>query len=269
MILNAAFSFGRDRDLVHRFEEVLTSVVVHDIRSDVDANRSWVSISGEDAHLQDALMGMCGEAFERIDLQRHVGGIPRTGALDCVTLVGNGGDILAKDIAEALSRQHQLPTFLTTESDAWSVLHEQGFGSLLDRVIRPDFGPEHAHPSLGITGIGVRRPFVAVVVDVAEERAESCGLRVQDIRNRRADGEAMFAGVEAFAFPAPSDACSRMIIEFGDPDQAPPDPVLEWLTRRVKGAGVGILGMSLIGCARQTDLLETRSIPVRPEQIVD
>lgn len=268
-LFSAAFSFGRDHDLLRQIGDLTEGqgVQVHDLRSDVDANRTWVVASGEATVLADLLIRVSIAAFDRIHLQHHTGEHPRLGALDTCSWIGAAD--AADTLAEALAARNDLPVYLPHQNDAWFALREQGFGSLLDRKLSPDYGPPEVNPRWGVAAVWVRPFFLTVALDVDEERADFLKMRVRDIRQRREDGEAMFAGVEAVAYPAPSDGRSRMILEFSDPDSAPPDPVVEWLDRRARVAGLRVQSVEAIGAVRRMDLLETRCIPVRESQIVD
>lgn len=263
----AAFSSGRDRDLAHRFEDALADLTIHDLHRDVDANRLWLAASGDPGRLVSGLMACFALAADRIDLTHHVGAVSRTGALDRVLCFGSSGSEVASQLGQALG-ESGVPVFGTGAEERWEALHDAGFGSLLDRQLYPDFGPETAHPALGISLVAASSWRFLVALDVQEERADFCSLRVRDIRNRRLEGDGLFQGVDAVAYPAPSDGCSRLLLEFGQPDEAPADPVLEWVTRRAKGVGLAVRTPRLIGAIRQVDLLETRTLPVRPEQVV-
>lgn len=272
-LLTTAFSFGRDHDLLRVFGELISAhaeVALHDLRSDIDANRTWVALSGSPQALADRLLPLCAAAFDRINLERHIGEYPRLGALDFgYWTYGGGVEEVVEHVAHSLADLYDLPVYLIHRSDAWYGLREQGFGSLFERTLAPIHGPNKVNESLGVTGLGIGPYGLTVSVDVEEERADFLKMRVRDIRQRREDGEQMFAGVEAIAYAAPSDNRSRMILEFADPDHAPPDPVIEWLDRRARIAGLRVQSVEAIGAVRRTDLLETRTVPVREAQIID
>ncbi len=245
-----------------------SGLVLHDLRSDVDANRTWVSFSGVDG--VQPMMGLCGLAFERIHLQHHVGEYPRLGALDVCAMIDGAEACLASEaFARSIAEAYALPTYLVHQREAWFALKEQGFGSLFERTLKPDFGPSRVHEALGVTGVWARPFYLTVACDMEEERPDFLKMRLRDIRQRRDDGEPMFAGVDAVAYAAPSDGRSRMVIEFSDPDVAPPDPVVSWLDRRARVAGLRLKSVEAIGAVRRTDLLETRTMPIRDSQLVD
>lgn len=78
------WSFGRDSDLQNRFREVLEApgVSIHYLQGDVDHNRTVAAFSGESHVVFGSLEKLCALAFDRIDLNHHVGVHPRIGALD-------------------------------------------------------------------------------------------------------------------------------------------------------------------------------------------
>jgi glutamate formiminotransferase len=268
-LVQAAFSFGRDRELLHLIEDELNpAVTLHDLRSDIDANRTWISLSGEGDGLSTEMESICGKVLDRIDLQRHIGEHPRTGALDVCNFIGAPLPVV-DGFARRLSETYDLPVYLAFSNEEWRGVGEAGFGGLMDHELHPNYGPSTVHPRLGVTGIDMRPFYVTVAAAFEEEFAYFVKSRERDIRQRREDGDAMFAEVRAVAYPMASYGQSMLLIEFGNPDAAPPDPVLEWLDRRAKVAGVPFRGYEAIGAVRRDDLLETRNVPIRPEQIVD
>lgn len=267
-LAQAAFSFGRDRELLGLFREVLDGLHIHDLRSDLDANRTWLTVSGPPDRVRDGFLAAAALAFDRIDLQRHTGEFPRTGALDTLRLVDVDTDF-ADRLASEIAARFELPIFRSDLSPEWRSLREGGFGGTLDRILHPDYGPCFAHPQLGITGISRDGFTISVSVELAEEFAHFALAREREIRQRNEEGETMFSGVSAFAYPTPSFGSSRLHIEFSDPDAAPPDPILEWLERRAKVAGIPMKGFEAVGAIRQPDLVVTRSVPIRPEQVYE
>src|SRR5579863_1145165 len=93
------WSFGRNKLLLRKFEEILRShsVTIHFLESDIDHNRTVSAFSGIPEELLSAVDAMAAEAFESIDLTHHIGVHPRIGALDVcpfVPLPGRNDDRL-------------------------------------------------------------------------------------------------------------------------------------------------------------------------------
>lgn len=266
-LVQAAFSYGRDHELNRLIREgVPPGVSLHDLRSDIDANRTWVSLSGTENALVEEMFRLCELCFDRIDLQRHAGAHPRTGALDIANFTGFSAstvDAFGSDLAI----RHSLPVYLAHANEEARTLSRRGLGGLIDRVLTPSHGPCFADPQLGVVDLDMRPFYVTVIASFEEEFAHFCLSRERDIRQRSEEGDEEFAEVRAFAYATPSYGRSSIVIEFGNPDLAPPDPILEWLDRKAKIAGVPSKGAEAIGAVRRVDLLETRNLPIREEQI--
>jgi len=265
-LVQAAFSFGRDRELASLMREALEGQHLHDLRSDIDANRTWLCFSGD--RVGDALLQCCRLAFDRIDLSRHVSEFPRTGALDNCRFVDCDSEVVSR-FAEEVASQYEVPIFRSDLSPEWTALRELGFGGLTDRELVPDYGPARAHPNLGVAAIERGPIAITVSAELDEEFAHFCQSRSRDIRQRRDEGDPEFARVSAVAYATPTFASSRLVMEFSDPDLAPPDPILDWLERRAKVAGVTLKSLEIIGAIKRSDLIVTRHAQVRPEQIYE
>jgi len=84
------WSFGRDSDLLNRFREALEAtegVSIHYLQGDIDHNRTVSAFAGDDVPVFGVLEKLCELAFDRIDLNHHVGVHPRIGALDVCPFV--------------------------------------------------------------------------------------------------------------------------------------------------------------------------------------
>lgn len=268
-LVQATFSYGRDHELNRLIrEQVPAGVALHDLRSDIDANRTWISLSGTEDDLVSQLDVICALCFDRIDLQRHAGAHPRTGALDIANFTGFSAQGV-DDFGAKLAQTYAVPVYLAYANEEARTLRYRGFGGLIDRVLAPNHGPCFANEHLGVVDLDMRPFYLTVAASFEEEFAHFCLSRERDIAQRSEEGEDMFAEVRAFAYPTPSYGRSMLLIEFGNPDLAPPDPILEWLAGKAKTAGVPHKGFEAIGAVRRVDLLETRNVPIRPEQIID
>ena len=120
------WSFGRDTDLLRRFDSILSDggVDVHYLASDIDHNRTVSAFSGSTDDVEGCLIAMCIEAFDRIDLNRHVGAHPRIGALDVCPFVhpwrdGDDDDLQAwvESIGQTIAEKFEVPVFLYEQSE--------------------------------------------------------------------------------------------------------------------------------------------------------
>lgn len=176
-------SEGRDSDVISAVRDGFESqpeVRLLDVHSDPDHNRSVFTLAGRPATLSRALLHGAREAVQRIDIRRHEGVHPRTGALDVAPIVHLREADVGPACAEALvlgdllGEELDLPVFLygrlaggRTRAD----LRRGGPDTLSERIatgeLRPDFGPSRLHPTAGAVLVGARPPLVAFNVELA------------------------------------------------------------------------------------------------------
>ena len=195
------FSEGRRRDVIDCIVAAMNRVPgVHmlDCQSDLDHNRSVVTIIGPpQAVVESAFQGIA-EAAELIDMNHHRGGHPRMGATDVVPFVPVRGVsmedcvALARQLGKRVGSELEIPVFLYESAatrpercNLADVRRGEYEGLKLEIAVNPDrapdFGPA-AMGSAGATAIGARPPLVAFNVylntaDVAPAQAIAKAVR--------------------------------------------------------------------------------------------
>lgn len=197
------FSEGRDAAKLDRLLQPFRArdgVKLLDYQSDVDHNRTVVTIVGEPEALRQSLLEAAGAAIDLIDMTRHQGQHPRMGAVDVVPFIPLRNVSMAetvefsKQFARELAERHHLPIFLyeaSASSSARSNLAAIRRGEfegmptkLRQPEWQPDFGPSHVHPTAGVTAVGARKPLVAFNVNLATDSlaiANDIALKVRHI----------------------------------------------------------------------------------------
>jgi glutamate formiminotransferase len=174
------FSEGRRQDVVKRIVTVMSQVAgaqVLDTQSDVDHNRSVVTIVGRPQSVLEAMFLGIAQAAESIDMNHHRGEHPRMGATDVVPFV----PIQSMDMDDCVALAHRLGERVGTELGIPVYLYEaaatrperrnlaavrQGeYEKLRDEIAAnpdrvPDFGPS-AMGTAGATAIGARPSLIA------------------------------------------------------------------------------------------------------------
>lgn len=276
------WSFGRSAALCRCFEETLEArpVAVHYLRGDLDHNRTVTAFSGEPSALSDALLSLAERAFDAIDLTRHVGVHPRIGALDVLPFVLLDDERLeealafAEAFARCLAETFEVPVFLYERSERGRhegdlpSLRKGGFGGLIERELRPDFGPSRAHPRLGATVVGVRDPLVALNVDLRHPMASVARQIAGEVRDRRTQGDPTFLGVRALGLTLPSREMSQVSLNITLPDLTPIDPIVEWIEARARKLGVASAGAELVGVITARHLEGATRVPFQAAQVV-
>ena len=174
------FSEGRRPEVIQAIVDAMRAVPavrVLDIESDVDHNRSVVTLIGPPPAVQEAAFQGIAKAVELIDLDQHQGAHPRLGATDVVPFVPVSGATMAEcvalahDLGKRVGEELQIPVYFY-ESAAlqpdrvnledvrrgeYELLKEQ-IGSNPAR--QPDCGPA-ALGKAGATIVGARPYLIA------------------------------------------------------------------------------------------------------------
>ena len=196
------FSEGRDMSVI---EKIVTpfrgkdGIKLLDYQRDEDHNRMVVTVVGEPAPLQAAVIEAMGQAAEAIDMRKHKGQHPRMGATDVVPFIPirnmtmEAAVALSKEVAAAAAEKYDLPIFLYEASasrperrNLASVRKGQFEGmaeKLKDPEWRPDYGPAGVHPSAGVTAVGARMPLVAYNVNLGTDRLEIADAIARKVRH--------------------------------------------------------------------------------------
>lgn len=281
------WSFAREKSLHRRFLEILqqNNVRVHYCEGDLDHNRTVTAFSGEPQQLIETISLLAEDAFDRIDLNKHVGVHPRIGALDVCPFVLMPGEespdaleaaqTCVHILAEVLARTFSIPVFLYEKSEQGRheadlpSLRKGGFGGLLDQELKPDYGPRFGHPRLGVSVIGVRDFLIAMNVNLDSQELPLARGLAKEIRGLRQRGDERFLGVRAQGLPLLSRQLVQVNINATLPDLVDMDPIIEWIVEEAAKYSVKLAGVELVGVIRRADLLGATRLPVRPEQVVD
>jgi glutamate formiminotransferase len=174
------FSEGRRPEVIESLRKAIASVpgiLVLDVHSDADHNRSVVTFAGPAAAVVEAAFQAIKLAAERINLDEQRGQHPRVGATDVVPFVPLAGArledcvALARLLGRRVGDELQIPVYLyeaaATRLDRVNLEDiRKGEYEGLRRSIEkdperlPDFGPRRLGPA-GATVIGARQPLIA------------------------------------------------------------------------------------------------------------
>jgi glutamate formiminotransferase len=254
------FSEGRRQDVIDEIVGAMSSVPgveVLDVQSNVDHNRSVVTIVGAPEAVAEAAFLAIARAAELIDMDHHRGGHPRMGAADVVPFVPVRGISmeecveLARRLGERVGAELGIPVYLYESAASrparsnladvrrgeYEGLKEE-IGTVPDRA--PDYGPAEMGKA-GATAIGARPPLIAFNVylntdDVAPARAiaravrySSGGLRFVKALGLLVDGQA------------------QVSMNLTDYRGTPIHRVLEMIRREAAGYGLAVTRCEVVG----------------------
>ncbi len=204
-------------------------------------------------------MGLAATALERIDLRRHRGVHPSTGALDLAPIVvlGPGDAPVARDIAhtvgERIGYELDLPVFyygqIATTPELARPYGLRSYGperlsdAIADGELVPDAGPPRLHPTAGCVLVGVRPPLIAWNVELpyaslAEARA---------IADRVRESGGGLPGVRAMGLYLPNAGIAQVSMNLEDSRSTPPWLVMQAVRREADRLGVELGASELVG----------------------
>ncbi|MBQ4288318.1 MAG: glutamate formimidoyltransferase [Bacteroidales bacterium] len=164
------FSEGRDRQVIDSIVEAISTgaegIKVLNVDPGEATNRTVVTFTGSPEAVCEAAFQGCRKAAELIDMRRHHGAHPRSGAIDVLPLVPVAGITLeecaelARKLAERMWKELGIPCYcyeasaFKSERKNLAVCRAGEYEALEEKMSdplrKPDFGPEtfHADPCM-------------------------------------------------------------------------------------------------------------------------
>jgi glutamate formiminotransferase / 5-formyltetrahydrofolate cyclo-ligase len=255
-------SEGRRADVVSAIADAirgLPGVRVLDVQSDPAHNRSVLTLAGEAAPLQEAVLTLFDRAVKAIDLRQHTGEHPRLGAVDVVPFVPIEGVTmdacvgLAKEVGSQVASRFGVPVFLYEEAASTPARRNledirrgefEGLASKMQQPEwKPDFGPGQPHASAGAAVIGARMPLIAYNINLATKRL--------DVAKKIAAGIRMSSGgyryVKAMGIALDDRGIVQVSMNLTNYEKTPIFRVFETVKREAARYGVSVLESEIVG----------------------
>jgi glutamate formiminotransferase len=263
------FSEGRREGVINDVAGAAQGVRVLDVSSDEDHNRTVLTFVGLPEAVAEAAFDVSAKAVELIDMNRHRGEHPRMGAVDVVPFVPVGEARMEEAIATArrvgqrLGEELGIPIYLYEQAATcperrnladvrrgqYEGLHEK----LAAPEWKPDFGPDHPHPTAGATAVGARIYLVAYNVnlgtpqiDIAKAVARAVRARTGGLRN-----------VKALGVTLKERNLVQVTMNVVDPFHTPLYRVMELVRTESARYGVPVVGSEIVGLVPLSVILDS------------
>ena len=261
-------SEGRDAAVLDRLATVIGAVPgCYLLHRDVGAgaHRTVFTFAGEPDAVFEAAFAVYEEANRSIDMRRHRGTHPRSGAVDVCPFVPVAGiswaDLIARTqvLGKRVAESFGLPVYLyassatAPERSNLADLRRGEFEGLAEKLARPDwvpdFGPAVPHPTLGATVIGARPFLIAWNINLApaatlpQARALAARLRGSGTKER----PGLFPGLKAIGWYIEEYGRCQISCNVVDPDRVDLGRVYLTAVNLAAGMGVRVTGSELIG----------------------
>jgi glutamate formiminotransferase len=254
------FSEGRRDDVIGAIVEALHvegARVVY-AEADPDHNRLDTTVLGpSDAVRRSALAG-ARVAVGLIDMNHHLGGHPRMGAVDVIPFMPVR-DVemddcvgLARGFAAELATELDLPVYLYDRAalspgrTSLADVRRGEFEGLREAVARgerlPDHGP-HAIGPAGATAVGARKPLIAFNMYLSETDELVAKEIARDVRSSGGGLPAL----RAIGFAVPERGCVTVSMNLIDHEVTGLAAAFDAVSERASARGLDVLDSEIVG----------------------
>lgn len=265
------FSEGRDLKKVERIVDAFRArpgLKLLDYSTDPDHNRCVVMVIGEPEPMKSAMVEAVGCAVELIDMTRHEGNHPRIGCVDVIPFIPvrncsiEDCDKLAKAVAGEAAEKFGQPFYLYEKSasaphraDLAAIRKGQFEGlaeKMKDPLWKPDYGPDHCHPTGGATAIGARMPLIFYNITLNTPNVEIAQAIAQRVRHL--GGGLRY--VKALGVMLEDRNLAQVTMNLTDYSKSSMYSVFELVKMEAKRYGIGVVGSEVTGIVPMQALLD-------------
>ncbi len=264
------FSEARRPEVMDAIVDAILSVSgvnVLDRHSDIDHNRTVITMVGTPDAIEEAAFQSIKKAQELIDLNEHTGAHPRIGATDVVPFVPISdvtmGECveLARRLGKRVGEQLSIPVYLyeeaATRPDRQNLenIRKGQYEGLKEEIEtnadrQPDFGPARLGTA-GATVIGARAPLIAFNVYLNTSDIAIAQKIAKAVRN--SSGGLRF--VKAMGVLV--EGLAQVSMNLTNFTKTPIPRVVEMVRSEAQRYGVGIHHSELVGLIPQAALVDT------------
>jgi glutamate formiminotransferase/formiminotetrahydrofolate cyclodeaminase len=272
------FSEGRRKEVIDAIanEARARNVMVLDVESDANHNRSVLTFVGEPDDVKDAGLAISAKAIELIDLNKHRGEHPRMGAVDVIPFIPIS-DVtmeecvqLARDFAKEFAARFKVPVYLyeaaatRPERRNLADVRKGEFEGLRNQIGKtpdktPDFGPNEIHPTAGATAIGARQILIAYNVNLATANLDVAKKIARQVRGK--DGG--LSAVKALGFELKDRGIVQVSMNMVDYKASQLFKAFELVRTLAEEQGVQVVESEIVGLVPQEALIDTAQFYLR------
>ena len=292
------YSEGRDKTVIDAIVaaiETVEGVKVLDVDPGEATNRTVVTFVGEPEPVCEAAFRGAVKAQELIDMRRHHGAHPRSGATDVLPLIPVAGITLeecaqlARKLAQRLWKELGIPCYcyeaaaFKPERRNLAVCREGEYEALQEKMAstdrKPDFGDawNETVAKAGATNVGARnflvavnfnlnttstRRAMAVAFDVREkgrkarEGGSLTGKLLKDADGRQIWTPGTLKGTKAIGWYIDEYGIAQVSMNITDIDATPLHVAFEEVSRAAAARGLRVTGAEIVGLVPKKVLVE-------------
>jgi len=273
-------SEGRRRNVIDTIAQAARGEGRHvlDVDSDVDHNRSVITIVGEPAAVAIGIDHLVEEAVARIDLTKHHGEHPRMGAVDVIPFIPihnvsmKDCVTLSRQVGKKIADKYKIPVYFYEESATnerrqnLATIRKGEFEGFFEKIKdpewKPDFGTANVHPTAGATAVGARQFLVAYNINLATADLITAKKIAAAIRG--SSGGLPY--VKALAFTLEQRNIVQISMNLTNFKKTPILRVFEVVKNEAEHYGISVLDSEIVGMVPKEALYAVASTVLRMEQ---
>jgi len=244
-------------------------------------NRLVVSFAGSKESVLEAALNASVKAVELIDMSKHKGQHPRTGAVDVVPFIPNKNVTLeecidlAKRFGKALAEKCGVPVYLygvaseKPERGDLDWIREGDYEKLAENILKPerkpDFGPAKFNAKSGVTITGARKVMAGFNVNLGTADLKVAKKIAKALHAKKGG----FSNVKAMAAFIPEQNITQIGMSIGDFEKTPLYRVFEALKVECSRYNVPIIGSEFCGMAPLKALIDVAGYYLKVDNLTE
>lgn len=247
-------------------------------------NRTVITFTGSPEAVLEGIFQGVKRASELIDMRKHQGTHPRSGATDVLPLIPISGITLeecaslARGLAERIYTELDIPCYcyeaaaFKPERKNLAVCRAGEYEALPEKISdparRPDFGPDHYTDQAARSGainVGARNFLIAVNFNLNTKSTELAKLIAYDVREsghpKKSSTDARIPGrlkgCKAIGWFIDEYDIAQVSMNITDIDTVPLHIAYEEVCKAARERGVQVTGTEIIGLVPERVLMET------------
>lgn len=292
------YSEGRDRSVIDRIVEAIASVEgvkVLNVDPGYATNRTVVTFVGEPAQVVEAAFRGSQKAQELIDMRKHHGAHPRSGATDVLPLIPVAGitleecAVLARKLAERMFTELGIPCYcyeaaaFKPERKNLAVCRAGEYEALPEKMADPDRKPDFGDgyndtvARCGASNVGARNFLIAVNFNLnttSTRRAMAVAFDVREKGRKAREGGSLtgkllkdengnqiwipgtLKGCKAIGWYIDEYGIAQVSMNITDIDATPLHKAFEEVSRAAAARGLRVTGTEIVGLVPKKVLVD-------------
>ncbi|XP_072235384.1 formimidoyltransferase-cyclodeaminase [Leuresthes tenuis] len=281
------FSEGRNKEVIDAISATISSTPgcsLLDVDPGASTNRTVYTFVGSPEAVVEGALNAAQRAFSLIDMSKHSGEHPRTGALDVCPFIPVQNVSMedcvgcANRFGQRLAARLQVPVYLYGEAARMETrrslpsVRAGEYEALPEKLKRdewaPDFGPAVFVPSWGATVTGARKFLIAYNVNLisTKEQAHRVALDIRE-QGRGKDQPGLLKKVQGMGWYLDEANIAQVSTNILDFELTPLHSVYEEICRDAEELKLPVVGSQIVGLIPLKAVLDSADFYINRDRL--